>query len=145
MPRRRFTCLASPPVTSVSRFRRRVRVDGFFSRMWFMKALRRMILPVPVILKRLAAPLSVFILGIGSGLLGLRRRFGRSFSDRDAVLARFGGCCGGGGGVALCDGVGDGGSRRLGTALEPGLGHGVSLGLGLGGCLLGPLVGGENH
>ena len=45
--------------------RRRVRVEGFFSRMWFMKAWRRRSLPVPVTLKRLAAPRWVFIFGIG--------------------------------------------------------------------------------
>src|SRR5688500_4326294 len=32
--------------------------------MWFVKAWRRRSLPVPVILKRFAAPLSVFIFGI---------------------------------------------------------------------------------
>src|SRR5438477_3525342 len=67
MPRRRLTCLRSAALTSVSRLSRRVLVDGFFSSRWFMKALRRRILPVPVILKRFAAPLSVFIFGIGGG------------------------------------------------------------------------------
>src|SRR4051794_17514037 len=75
MPSILRTCFASPPVTWASRPRRRVRTLDFFSRMWERKALRRMILPVPVILKRLAAPRSVFILGIGS-LLRLRLRVG---------------------------------------------------------------------
>ena len=50
--------------------------DDFFSRMWLRKALRRMSLPVPVILKRLAAPRWVFILGIvvcSSSLVGSGR------------------------------------------------------------------------
>src|SRR3954447_25752801 len=86
MPSSLRTCLASPPVTWASRPRRRVRTLDFFSRMWERKALRRMILPVPVILKRLAAPRSVFILGLGS-LLRLRLRVGGGC---------FGcGCCGG--------------------------------------------------
>src|SRR5688500_1774684 len=86
MPSILRTCLASPPVTWASLASRRVRTLDFFSRMWDRKALRRMILPVPVILKRLAAPRSVFILGIG-GLLRL--------------LLGGGGCCGVAGAVGL--------------------------------------------
>jgi hypothetical protein len=44
-------------------------------RMWLPKALERMILPFPVVLKRLAAPLRVFILGMT--ILSLTLHFGR--------------------------------------------------------------------
>src|SRR4051812_4682161 len=97
-----------------SRLRRRVRLDGFFSRMWFMKAWRRTSLPLPVTLKRLAAPRWLFIFGTwllrggvgGGGRLGGRRRLGGC-----------GGCClvaglGGGrpvGGFGGFGGVGGGG------------------------------------
>src|SRR4051812_27036590 len=54
----------SPPVTSASLPSRRFRFEDFFSRMWFLNALRRMSLPVLVTLKRLAAPRWVFIFGI---------------------------------------------------------------------------------
>src|SRR5205814_5449046 len=64
-PRRRWIRARSPPVSSASRLRRRVRFDGLGSSMWFMKALRRMSLPEAVVLKRLAAPRCVFIFGIG--------------------------------------------------------------------------------
>src|SRR3954451_25142317 len=102
MPSILRTCFASPPVTWASRPRRRVRTLDFFSRMWERKALRRMILPVPVILKRLAAPRSVFILGIGS-LLRL-------------LLGVGGGCCGCGGGFGcgVAGGGGGGGARAVG-------------------------------
>src|SRR5207302_7894280 len=60
---------------------------GFFSSMWLRKALRRRMRPVPVTLKRLAAPRWVFILGIsalllllglGGDRLGLLGALGRS-------------------------------------------------------------------
>src|SRR5438874_13579108 len=104
MPSSRLTCLASPPVTSSPRFRRRVRVEGFFSRMWFMKAFRRRILPVPVILKRLAAPLSVFIFGIVITplVLGLRRRrSGGAVGARLSPFGRRGGTVAGGRGRCI--------------------------------------------
>src|ERR1700674_4017924 len=63
-PSSRLTSLRSAWATVVSRPSRRVLVLGFFSSRWERKARRRRILPVPVILKRLAAPRSVFILGI---------------------------------------------------------------------------------
>src|SRR3954453_21784714 len=63
-PNRRSMRALSPPVTWASRLRRRVRFDGFGSSMWFMNALRRTILPVPVSLNRLAAPRWVFIFGL---------------------------------------------------------------------------------
>src|SRR5687768_12438252 len=62
----------SPPVTSAPRDRRRFRFGAFFSRMWLRLACRRVILPLPVILKRLAAPLWVFIFGIASAPLSRR-------------------------------------------------------------------------
>src|SRR5829696_2897315 len=123
----RRTLRASPGATSASRLRRRVRVEGFFSRMWFMKACRRRSLPVPVTLKRLAAPRWVFIFGIG------------------LLLGR-----GGGGGFRR-------GRRRRGGALRTGRGSGAvgaARGLGgLGGLLrlapgplgLDPLVRSEDH
>src|SRR4051812_8568291 len=63
-PSRRSTRFLSPPVTSAGRARRRVRLVGFFSRRWARFALRLVILPVPVTLKRLAAPRCVFIFGM---------------------------------------------------------------------------------
>src|SRR4051795_3477480 len=60
----RLTRFLSPPTTSASRPRRRVRLVGLCSSRWSRYALRRRILPVPVILKRLAAPRCVFIFGI---------------------------------------------------------------------------------
>src|SRR5438132_2021695 len=68
-PSRRRTWARSPPVTSVSRARRRVRLLGFFSKRWLRNALRRRMRPLPVTLKRLAAPRWVFILGISALLL----------------------------------------------------------------------------
>src|SRR5437879_8256797 len=58
---------ASPGLATTSRLSRRVTFDGFFSRRWFIFALRRMTLPVLVILNRLAAPRCVFIFGMGAG------------------------------------------------------------------------------
>ena len=66
-----------------------MRVDDFFSRMWLRNALRRMILPVPVILKRLAAPRWVFILGmwffVGLGVVPRRSSLRRRCVRRSAV------------------------------------------------------------
>ena len=73
----RSTCFLSPPMTSAPRPRRRVRLLDFFSSRCERNALRRRILPVPVTLKRLAAPRCVFIFGISSGsvvVVGRRRR-----------------------------------------------------------------------
>src|SRR5687767_11483613 len=77
-PRRRRICLVSALATSVSEVRRRVTTEDFFSRMWFMPARRRRRRPVPVTLKRLAAPLWLFIFGMFSspGLQRLLRRLG---------------------------------------------------------------------
>src|SRR4029077_69050 len=58
---------------SVSRPRRRVRTLDLFSSRCERKALRRRNRPVPVTLIRLAAPRSVFILGMASSLFGRRR------------------------------------------------------------------------
>lgn len=44
--------------------RRRILLAGFLVKIWLLLALPRTILPVPVFLKRLAAALFVFILGI---------------------------------------------------------------------------------
>src|SRR5271157_5564369 len=49
-------------ITSVSSWR--LRLVPFEVRMWRLYACPRLILPVPVFLKRLAAPLCVFIFGI---------------------------------------------------------------------------------
>src|SRR5687768_2315653 len=68
---------ASAAETVVSPLRRRMRFGAFFSRMWLLLTCRRRSLPVPVTLKRLAAPRWVFILGMWSlsalcgGALGL--------------------------------------------------------------------------
>ena len=43
---------SSPGARTTSSFRRRVRVEGFFSRMWLRMARRRRSLPVPVALLR---------------------------------------------------------------------------------------------
>src|SRR3954464_717554 len=67
-PSRRSTRFLSPPVTSAGRARRRVRLVGFFSSRWARFALRLVILPVPVTLKRLAAPRWVFIFGMSTQL-----------------------------------------------------------------------------
>src|SRR4029079_5436811 len=61
---RRSTRSLSRPWTSAGRPRRRVRLVGFFSSRCARFALRLVILPVPVTLKRLAAPRWVFIFGI---------------------------------------------------------------------------------
>src|SRR3954468_13296299 len=63
-PSMRWTRLRSPPSTSARRPSLRVRRDDFFSRRWARFAWRRRIFPVDVILKRLAAPRCVFILGM---------------------------------------------------------------------------------
>src|SRR5687768_1355139 len=60
---------ASAALTVVSPFRRRIRFGAFFSRMWLLLIWRRRSLPVPVTLKRFAAPRWVFILGIRIPLL----------------------------------------------------------------------------
>src|SRR5438874_10722754 len=138
MPRRRLTCLASLPETSVSRLSRRVRVEGFFSRMWFMKARRRRILPVPVILKRFAAPLSVFIFGIGCLSLALSG-IGGGGRRRRGVDGAVGGRCGGGRGGGSCAIAGrNGGGRAIRSSLitrtsdgRLSLGLGIRLGIGL--------------
>src|SRR5437588_5095141 len=73
---------ASPGLATTSRLRRRVTFDGFFSRRWFIFALRRMTLPLLVILNRLAAPRCVFIFGMGADSSLLRGRFvERRFCD----------------------------------------------------------------
>ena len=64
MPRRRLTARTSAGATSAGRPRRRTRLEDFFSSRWDRLAWRRRSLPVPVTLKRLAAPLSVFCFGI---------------------------------------------------------------------------------
>src|SRR5687768_12751224 len=102
---------ASPGATVVSPARRRFRLGAFFSRMWLLLTCRRRSLPVPVILKRLAAPRWVFILGIwGSlswerrsrlggvlGVDGLVDRLGLDRGlDRGLVVARGGGVVRGG-------------------------------------------------
>src|SRR5574340_193142 len=56
-----FTSAAS---TSPSWRKLRLRLGLFFSRMWLLKAFARLILPVPVSLKRFAVPLWVLTLGI---------------------------------------------------------------------------------
>ena len=64
MPRRRLTARTSAGATSAGRPSRRTRLEDFFSSRWDRLAWRRRSLPVPVTLKRLAAPLSVFCFGI---------------------------------------------------------------------------------
>src|SRR3954447_4402426 len=93
----------SPGASTTSSLRRRVRVEGFFSRMWLRIARRRRSLPVPVALKRLAAPRWVFIFGIWDFLrrpphraTGWRSGLGGWFGDGlrcDLDLGfGFGGC-----------------------------------------------------
>src|ERR1700761_8754520 len=101
--------------------------------MWLRKARRRRSFPVPVTLKHLAAPRSVFIFGIAADSSWSRRRCGAGVvgGGREpggwdgAVGRRRGGIGGGGGGVAAvgggCGGCGGGGGaghrgirRRLG-------------------------------
>src|SRR5256885_16494425 len=82
-PRSRSTCCLSPPNSSEPRPRRRVRLLGFFSRRWARNAFRRRILPVPVTLKRLAAPRWVFILGIGA-------RLPRGWKEKDYEVGEAG-------------------------------------------------------
>src|SRR5579875_2664278 len=87
MPSRRRTWRRSAAASSTLRPRRRARTDDFFSIRWLRFAWRRRILPLPVTLKRAAAPRSVFIFGIvpapssstrrargGAGGLGRDRR-----------------------------------------------------------------------
>src|SRR4051794_39995285 len=83
----RFTRFLSPPTTSASRPSRRVRLEGLCSSRWSRYACRRMTLPEPVILKRLAAPRCVFIFGIEfpvsrSDVRGLGGRFGLRLTNR---------------------------------------------------------------
>src|SRR5262245_35973001 len=90
-----WTFFFSAPVTSAGRPRRRVRLLGFFSSRCDRYCLRRNTRPVPVTLKRFAAPRCVFCFGIsvvsagsvgagGSVLLGRRHvcglRLSRSIS-----------------------------------------------------------------
>src|ERR1700674_915947 len=67
----RFTFLksASPSNTEFPSFF--LRFLAFEVRMWRRNALCRLIFPVPVFLKRLAAPLCVFSLGINSSQLSV--------------------------------------------------------------------------
>src|SRR6476660_2666067 len=61
--------LASPLKTILSPARRRVSLEGLFSRLWRRFACWRRSLPLPVSLKRFLAPLWVFIFGMGTDLL----------------------------------------------------------------------------
>src|SRR5215216_948247 len=63
-PNRRFIRFSSDWWAVVSVFRRRLRLELFFSRMWLWPLLRRLSLPFFVTSKRPAAPLWVFIFGI---------------------------------------------------------------------------------
>src|SRR5213078_1415114 len=70
-PSSRFAFFLSAPTTSAGRPRRRVRFDGFFSSRCERYCFRRNTLPVPVTLKRFAAPRWVFIFGMsGSVVVG---------------------------------------------------------------------------
>jgi len=60
----RATFFWSALSTSVSVSRWRLRLDSFEVKMWRLNACPRLNLPVPVFLKRLAAPLCVFSLGM---------------------------------------------------------------------------------
>ncbi len=102
--------------------RRRFRFEDFFSRMWFRKALRRMILPVPVTLKRLAAPRCVFIFGIAACLLF---GGGQAASSRSIAGLSAGAVSSGAPIRSRCSALG------LGLGLLPGR--------------LGPLVGRQHH
>src|SRR5947209_18962379 len=68
---------------SSSRSSCRLRLVGLEVRMWRAKACPRLILPVPVLRKRLAAPLWVFILGISMFLVS-----GFSFLDTASSFSR---------------------------------------------------------
>lgn len=68
----------------------RFRLAVFFSRMWLLLALRRMILPVPVVLKRFFAPLCVFIFGIAATSFAfLHTRFACRVIFELGATARF--------------------------------------------------------
>src|SRR5262252_7039329 len=67
----RFTLCRSPSLTRVAVPSLRLRLFFFEVRMWRRNALLRFTLPVPVFLKRLAAPLCVFSFGIRPRLLVL--------------------------------------------------------------------------
>src|SRR5574340_799892 len=71
MPSCFLMTFSSDLCTSPSWRKLRLRLGLFFSRMWRLKALARLILPVPVSLNRFAVPLCVLTLGICS-LLFLR-------------------------------------------------------------------------
>src|SRR5574340_1075355 len=73
MPSCFLMTFSSDLCTSPSWRKLRLRLGLFFSRMWRLKALARLILPVPVSLTRFAVPLCVLTLGICS-LLFLRGR-----------------------------------------------------------------------
>ncbi len=70
MPSIRRVDRSSALAMSDSRPSRRVRTLVFFSSRCDRKALRLRRRPVPVTLMRLAAPLSVYIFGIASSLVG---------------------------------------------------------------------------
>src|SRR5690606_14008343 len=101
----------SPAGSSVIPVRRRFRREDFFSRMWFRFEFRRMILPVPVTLKRFLAPEWVFILG----MVGPLCRFPACRAGERAARGRRGD-------VAGSDGAGGGsaGRRRFGVAVGGG-------------------------
>ena len=63
----RRTALAKAGLTSVPCRRWRFRLRVFFVRMWFLRACRRLTFPLPVSLKRLAAPR--WVLSFGTILL----------------------------------------------------------------------------
>src|SRR5208282_4589167 len=67
----RLTFLKSASLTSTEFPSFFLRFLAFEVRMWRRNALCRLIFPVPVFLKRLAAPLCVFSLGISSSQLSV--------------------------------------------------------------------------
>ena len=73
MPSMRLTAAASLAETSAGRAKRRMRLESFFSARWELMACRRRKRPLPVTLKRLAAPRSVFCLGIQASTSRLHR------------------------------------------------------------------------
>src|SRR5271165_1354017 len=81
-----FFWSALSTIVSVSRWR--LRLVAFEVRMWRLKACPRLNLPVPVFLKRFAAPLCVFSLGIAVFLV-YNKRVSTRDGGADLTVRRF--------------------------------------------------------